>query len=145
MEEATPASVDDPVLGRLDWDGKLDWWVGSVDYAPGHRVEVFVNHDFGSGRPGDEIAAAGRNLARVREREAGYRRWSADRLHGRRWNTDEPMTPAEIADLLRVASLEFGSDGGVRIFWDDQDRLFGGHNVVTDIGPGGECVGSGME
>src|SRR5690349_105849 len=110
MEEATLTSMDDPLLGRLDWDAKLDWWVGSVEYAPGHRIEVFVNHDFDGGRPAEEVAAAGCSLARVREREVEYRRWSADRLHGRRWNKDEPMTPADIAELLRVASLEFGPD-----------------------------------
>ena len=145
MADRTPESVDDPVLGHLDWDEKLDWWVGTIEFAPGHRVDVFVNHDCDDGLPEDEIAAARRGLACIRERESDYRRWSADQLHGTRWNTDEPMTRAEIAELLRVASLEFQLDGGVRIFWDDQDHLFYGHNVVTDIGPDGECVASGMQ
>jgi hypothetical protein len=145
VDEATPESVDDPLLGHLDWDEKLEWWVGTIEYASGHRVDVFVNHDFDAGRPADDIAAARRGLARVREREAEYRRWSGGQIHGTRWNTDEPMTPADIAELLRVASLEFRSGGGVRIFWDDQDRLFYGHNVVTEVGPDGECLSAGME
>lgn len=145
MDNATPESVDDPILGHLDWDEDLEWWVGTIDYAPDHQVDVFINHDFEDGQPADDIAAARRGLAQFREREVEYRRWSGEQLQGTRWNTDEPMTPAEIAELLRVASLEFRSGGGIRIFWDDQDRLFYGHNVVTDIGPDGACVASGME
>src|SRR5437868_4850162 len=102
-----PESVDDPVFGHLDWEGHLAWWVGSVEFAPGHRIDVFVTHDLENGRPADEIAAARRSLARIRRQEPEYRRWSAGRLLGARWNTDEPMTAEGIAGLLRVTSLEF--------------------------------------
>jgi hypothetical protein len=135
-----PESVDDPVFGRLEWDEKLDWWVGSIEFAPGHDVDVFVNPDL-DGQPSTAITAARRVLARFREREPEYRRWSADQLHAERWNTDEPMTKDDIAKLLRVARLEFRSDGGLQIYWNDQDRLFWGHNVVTDVGPDGEMYG----
>lgn len=145
MDDYTPESVDDAVLGRLDWDSSLDWWVGSIELAPGHRVDVFVTHDCDAGRPGDEIARARQSLARIREREPEYRQWSADQLHTKQWSSGQPMTPAEIAELLQVASLELEYGGGVRIFWDDKDRLFWGNNVVTDIGADGECVASGMQ
>lgn len=145
MDESTPESVDDPIFGRLNWEGRLDWWVGSVEVTPGHRVEVFVTHDVRVGRPAAEISAARRGLTRVREREPEYRWWSADQLQATRWNTEEQMSNTEIAELLKVASLEFEWGGGVRIFWDDQDRLFGGHNVVTDISPNGDCRVAGMQ
>lgn len=139
-----PGSVDGTVFGRLNWEERLDWWVGSVEFAPGHRIDIFVIHDVDAGQPADEIAAARRRFVQVREREPEYRRWSASQLLAGRWNTEAPMAAADIAGLLRVASLEFEC-GGVRIFWDDQDKLFGGHNVVTDIGPDGECMASGMQ
>lgn len=145
MTDQAPRSVNDAILGYLDWDDSLGWWVGSVAFAPGHQVEVFVTHGFDTSQPADEVAIAGLCLARIREREMEYRRWSAEHLSPKRWNTDEPMTVSDIAELIRVASLEFGYDGGVRIFWDDQDRLFWGHNVVTDIDPGGVCVMAGMQ
>src|SRR5262245_50156527 len=137
-------SVDDPVFGHLAWDEKLDWWIGAIEFAPGHQVDVFVTPDL-DGDPSTAIVAAHRQLARVREREAEYRRWSAEQLQGERWNKDEPMTNDDIARLLRVATLEFRPDGGVQIYWNDQDRLFWGHNVVTEVGPNGECVSSDME
>src|SRR2546430_2415155 len=101
-----PESINDPVLGHLDWDERLDWWVGSIEFAPGHQIEVFVVHDYDI-EPAQEIALARQGLVRAREREAEYRRWAAAQLHGKRWNTDEPMTVEDIAELLRVASLEF--------------------------------------
>jgi hypothetical protein len=145
MDDDTPTSVDDPELGHLRWDPKLDWWTGSVELFPGHRVDVNITHDVGIGQPADEIAAARRALARVREQEPEYRRWSADRFHQTRWNTDEPMTPAEINDLLRVASVAVWAGGDVWIYWDDQDRLFWGNNVLTEVGPDGECKAARME
>jgi hypothetical protein len=113
-------------------------------FAPGHDVDVFVNPD-PSEHPSTAITAARRILARFREREPEYRRWSAAQLHAERWNTDEPMTSEDVAQLLRVACLEFRSDGGFQIYWNDQDRLFWGHNVFTEVGPDGECVASDME
>src|SRR5262245_41370834 len=102
-----PESVDDAVFGLLDWE-ELDWWVGAIELVPGHRIDVFVVPDCEAERPEDEIARARNSLARVRQREAEYRQWSARELFRKRWNREQQMTPEEIAELLRVASLEFG-------------------------------------
>jgi hypothetical protein len=145
MGDDIPPVLDDPLLGHLEWDQKLEWWTGSVEFTPGHAAAVFLTHDFDRGRVADEIAVARRGLGLVREREREFRRWSADQFHETRWNTDEPMTRVEIAELLRIATVEFQHDGSIRIYWDDGDQLFWGHNVFTDINPVGECVRAGME
>jgi hypothetical protein len=139
-----PESVEDPVFGRLDWDDGLEWWTGTIEFA-GHPVEVFVGHDPDVGTPEDEIAAARGNLARVREREAEYRRWSAEQLYPKRWNADDGMTLAELVALLRVASLEFKPDGTTDIYWDDDEVLYCGHNVITEVASDGTCVSAGMQ
>lgn len=139
-----PDRVDDPVFGPLRYDGALDWWTGTVEFTPGGRVDVFIDHDPDS-KPADEFAAAAQRFTHFQPREPEYRRQSADRLVETRWNTDEPMTAADIADLLRVASLTFLTDGRMQVYWDDGDRLFWGHNVVTDINPAGEFEGIRME
>jgi hypothetical protein len=140
-----PESVDDPVLGRLEWEAELDWWVGAIDLFPGLPIDLFVVHDCQGGSPVKEIALARRGFLGVRKREPEYRRWTASQLLDKRWNQDEPMSADDIADLLRVASLEFSPDGRARIFWNDEDMLFGGHNVVTDLSAEGKCVEAGME
>jgi hypothetical protein len=139
-----PEPVDDPLLGHLDWDDRLDWWGGSIEFRPGHRVDIFVEHD-DDGRTEEEIALARRSLARIREREPEYRLWSARQLHGKRWNTEEEMTVEDIARLLELATLEFAPNGTARIFWNDQDVLFAGHNVLTELDATGQCVTSGMQ
>jgi hypothetical protein len=140
-----PESVDDPVFGPLDWEESPEWWVGAITFAPGHQVDVFVVPDFESPHPEAEIALARLSLARVRQRELEIRRWSADQLFAKRWNKVRQMSADDIADLLCVASLEFGPNGVTRVFWNDRDVLFGGHNVVTDLDALGECVYSGMQ
>jgi hypothetical protein len=138
-------SMDDPVLGRLEWDDRLQWWVGSIALEAGHEIDVFVVPDCTSAEPAAEVGLARRSFARVQQREPEYRQWSAAQLLTKRWNTEEPMTAADIANLLRVASLEFGPNGVTRIFWNDEDVLFGGHNVVTDLDAFGNCVASMMQ
>ncbi len=143
--ERVPESIDDPAFGPLRWDERLGWWTGSVELAPGHRVEVQVDHAPGVEQIAEEVAAARECLARVREREAEYRRCSAAELSTKRWNTDEPMTPADIENLLRVASLYLRPDGSARIYWDDGDALFWGNNLFTEVGPDGAYVTARME
>lgn len=139
-----PDRVDDPVFGPLRYDGTLDWWIGTVEFTPGGRVDVFIDHD-PDVDPADEVAAAARRFAHFRTHEPEHRRQSAGRLVETRWNADEPMTADDVAGLLRVASLTFLSDGRMQVYWDDGDRLFYGHNVVTDLSPEGEFVGTRME
>jgi hypothetical protein len=144
-----PADTDDPVLGHIRWDANLDWWTGSVEVVPGHPVDVQVSYVPDDRRPEETpeavLATAGRTLAHVRQREPDYRRWSAERLNGTRWNTDEPMTVDEIVALLRVASVLFFADGSAQIYWNDDDRLFWGNNLLTEVGPDGQCVAARME
>lgn len=131
--------IEDPALGRLKWYEHDDQWVAEVEFAPDHPIEVIVECHEGQ----DEAAVvdqARRWLARVRQREPEYRVWSAKHLVDGRWNQDEPMTAADIAGLLCLLSIVCAPDGTAELFWDDDDRLFYGHSIGTQLGADGQCV-----
>jgi hypothetical protein len=140
-----PESINDPLLGHLEWDDKLYWWVGEIDLRPSHRIEVFIDYELEEGAEAEVLAKAHQGLERLRQRELDYREWTANHLIDRRWNKDEPMTVQDLVELLEVASIQFFPDGRARIYWNDDDVLFGGHNVTTNINARGECVSAGME
>jgi hypothetical protein len=139
-----PQVLDDPVLGRLEWDADGPCWVGDTDFKPGRSIGVYVNFDPDEQVLVEVLSRARATMQRLRQEEAAYRRWTAERLLDKRWNRDEPMGVEDVAGLLEVASIDFDSDGGARVYWDDQDVLFYGHNVITRIRPDGECVEAGM-
>lgn len=135
-----PESLGDPVLGPLTWDDQLAWWTGEVELAPGQRVELFIGFEAEDEERERVLAQAREWVSRLRRFEPEYRAWTAAKLVDRRWNTEEPMTAADIEDLLRPASVACSEDGSARLYWDDGDRLFYGHNLYTELRPEGRCV-----
>jgi hypothetical protein len=133
-------TLKDSVLGNLAWDEEMNWWVGEPDLFPGHRIEVFIEFDEEEDSRDMVVSQAREWNTRLRQREQEYREWSAGRLVDGRWNKDEPMTAQDIQDLLRLASIECSSDGSAQVYWDDEDVLFYGHGIYTQLGAGGECI-----
>jgi hypothetical protein len=138
-------ALQDPVLGKLTWDESMDWWVGELELYPGRRIEVFIDFNEEEDSQAEVFSRARCGLTRFREREPEYRRWTAAELLEGRWNKVELMTVSDITELLQVASILFLQDGRARVYWDDEDVLFFGHNVTTELDPNGECIVSGME
>jgi hypothetical protein len=129
-------SLQHPLLGPLEWDEKLAWWIGKIDLKPDHSVAIFIS---GEDNPPEAVLTYVPGwLERIRGRELQYRRWTAEQVESGRWNSDEAMTVEEITTLLRLASINFDSTGDAGLYWDDQDRLYWGHNLVTDLDPKGE-------
>ena len=141
--------LDDPVLGRLAWDDEFHWWTAEVELRPGQEVEVIIcyDHEFNIGIDARQarLIQARDWVLRIRKREAAYLTWSAQQLVDRRWNKDEPMTAQDIGQLLRLLSIECDSDGSARLNWDDEDVLFCGHGIYTQLAPSGECVAVRMQ
>jgi hypothetical protein len=137
-------ALDDPTLGHLKWYEDGHEWVAEVELRPGHPIEVIVEFHEGQDDQAVVLAQARDWLARVRRREPEYRAWSAERLVTRRWNTEEPMTAGDIAGLLSLLSIVCAPDGTAELFWDDDDRLFYSHAVVTWLGVDGDCIRAGM-
>jgi|SRR5579862_8481185 len=138
-----PESLEDPVLGPLKWDDRLQWWVGEAALLPDRSVPFMISPD--REREEDVLGRVRISLARIKEHQRAYRNWTAEQVLNRRWNTEEPMSVLDIAELLRLASLDFHPDGGVGLYWGDQDRLFGGHNLITEVDANGQFVQVRME
>jgi hypothetical protein len=134
--------IDDPALGHLKWYGDEDpgLWIAKVEIAPDHPIEVHVEIRKDENDEAAVLEQARHWLARVRQREPEYRAWTAGELVDGRWNTAEPMTVADIAELLCLLSVVCFPDGTAELFWDDDDRLFYSHSIGTRIGADGECV-----
>jgi hypothetical protein len=133
----------DPVLGSLVWDDRLQWWIGEVDFAPHHSVEIFISP--AEYAPEDVLSRTRAGLARIRGNDLAYRRWTAEQVVDDRWNTEEEMTVSDITELLRLASIDFHPDGAAGLYWNDEDRLYGGHNLITEIDAEGRCREVRME
>ncbi len=130
--------MQDPVLGSLDWDDQLQWWIGGAKISPDHSVEIFIS-------PGDDpqdavLSRVRTGLERIRSNDLEYRRWTAEQVVDDRWNSAEAMTAEEITALLQLASIDFHPDGGAGLYWNDEDRLYGGHNLITELNRDGQCT-----
>jgi hypothetical protein len=102
-----------PVLGPLDWDEQLAWWIAKVELKPDHPIELFSS---GEGDPPDAILThVPLWLERIRSKEPQYRRWTAEQCAEGRWNSEEAMTVEDITALLRLASITFEFDGAATL------------------------------
>jgi hypothetical protein len=131
-------SLKDPIIGPLEWDDRLQWWIGTTYVTPDCSIEIFIS-------PGDEppesvLSRVRAGLERIRSNGFEYRHWTAVQVLEDRWNSEEEMTVEEITVLLQLASIDFHPDGGAGLYWNDQDRLYGGHNLITELDPHGRCT-----
>lgn len=132
----------DAVLARLEWSD--DCGVARVELRPGVWVDFLVWVDDEDVSREERVWRAGLALARLDARESDYRLWSAEHLVGNNWS-DPPLTVDDIFELITVASLNVFDDGRADVYWDDQEELFGGHNVVTRLDRDGRPVAVEME
>jgi hypothetical protein len=87
-----------------------------------------------------ELRRVRTELDRIRRNDLPYRRWTAEYVLNDRWNSEEDITVEEITTLLRLASIDFHSKGGAGLYWNDEDRLYWGHNLITEVDAAGNCV-----
>lgn len=139
-----PPPIDDPVFGQLLWDGDDVLVRDDFEYRPGRRVTVMVIFDPEESTAGEVLPRTRLALERFRQNEGQYRLLSGRELNRSRWNDEDVLGDADVANLLSVATLEFDGAGALTVFWDDSDQLFGGHNVVTRIDADGDFVEAGM-
>lgn len=138
---ADPITFDHPVLGRLDWDAACGHWDGTAATPGGGAVRVFIS-------PEDEdrvgflkIAAELFLWATANERRilADAAEASLLELYNDGWRQEgEPvLTTDEFADRMAWTSVDIASSDfmPVELCYGDDDRMFGGHSVVVQLGP----------
>jgi hypothetical protein len=137
-------TLEDPMLGRLEFCDLNDWWESDVgfEFKPGQPAYLCVFFNPDEDVLGDVLAQARRNLGRTRERELTYREWTARELVTRPQGRVLPMTSDLFAKRLRVGSLYFFREGGWRVEWEDEGPAFAGgsRRPITTLSPEGECV-----
>lgn len=134
-----PDTVYDPTLGLLTWSDE-GGWVGQVDLAPGHTIEVIVDKwdDQELDLPA-ALAFARASLGRILADEGAVRQAIAGKLYARfneTWSQGQPLTVAEFIGLLRLSSAGFQPDGSAVLYYND-GGLFAGHLVVVEVGADG--------
>ncbi|HJZ56839.1 MAG TPA: DUF2262 domain-containing protein [Gemmataceae bacterium] len=132
--------INDPTLGHLAWDKEFNWWTGAVELQPGQRVGLTVEADPAAPDQRQAVALARKWLDRLRENELDYTRWTAEHLLDVRWNKEQPMTLDDIIGLIELGSVECFPDGTANILWEDEDVLFFGHGILTNLDANGRCV-----
>jgi hypothetical protein len=142
-QEPAPPPIDDPVLGRLEWDDEFTL-LGEIEYRPGERVPFLLGTDEGWASTIDVVAQAALALERFRQNERHYRLWTAGELNKTRRNVEVEMADADIANMLLIESFVFDETGEMTVFWNDDGQLYGWHEFVTVIAPDGECLRAGL-
>lgn len=135
-----PGPIDDPLLGHLNWDKEFNWWTGEVEINPGLRIGVTVEADPAASSPDNVLALARTWIERLQDHEDAYARWTAEQLVDSRWNKDKPMSLDDIIGVLEISAVECFPDGTANVLWEDEDMLFFGHGISTQIDAAGNCT-----
>jgi len=133
-------SRDDPQLGPLKWDKEFNWWTGEVELTPGLRVGLTIEADVAAASPDAVLTMARAWIARLQDREDEYARWTAEHLLDTRWNKEKPMTLDDIIGVLELSAVECFPDGTANVLWEDDNVLFFGHGISTQLDAAGNCV-----
>jgi len=133
--------LEDPVLGRFEWDAEWDCWAGVLDLSPGCQFVLLIDFNKYTDNWEVVVAQAREWVDRVRQREPEYRAWSAARLVGDHWIKNESKTVADVERILRLEFLDCRTTGDAWLRWaDDRYQLSEGYGIFTRLDSDGECV-----
>jgi hypothetical protein len=133
-EMRKPVVVADPALGTLVLDRASSCYRADrmVDDQP-YRLVVVIEHVPDAARDAAILAALRDRISGIETHVAHYRQAAADELLGvyneSWWEEDLPrLTPEQFMSRLRLKSVYVQPEGGVDVYFDDDD-LFAGHVV----------------
>lgn len=131
--------LKDDVLGELAWSPLLKWWMGRVELAPGHTIEVYASPDEQTGEFSVELARQA--FLRVKAEEKRFRRESARwvlEVYNGFWNeTGRDLSAAGYVKRLRLDTVELRADGSAKLSYND-GGLFRGHSIGVWLAPDGK-------
>jgi len=135
--------VEDPKLGRFEWDQELRCWRGSVA-LPSGRVAQFdispATDDHAEHPDAPDVFAAAYPVASwLRDREAEvYAAVSMAmvELYNGTWREEPPITVEEFAQRIELVEVSVPSTGEFVNLWftDGEMEMFGGHGIDVYFG-----------
>lgn len=133
-------------FAALTWNSKLDWWTGTAEVTPGHRIDLHVEaaNDPAALKPAVERARSA--WERLQAIEPSVRDTVAGQLtdaHNLYCDPADEVTPEQFAARLRLLSALFQASGAVELVYTG-GVLLGGHWIIVPVGADGS-VGEAAE
>jgi hypothetical protein len=140
-----------PVLGRVQWDDRLDSWDGKVELLPGCPLifSIVAEAEWADADPDKLFDVGAEYLAWVREAEPQVRGQVADDLldcYNGVWADEDPeegtppMDRAEFLANICPSGINLYHDGSASWFY-SCGNLFAGHGIWLMLGPDREFKG----
>ena len=135
--------VDDPTLGRFQWDEQDGYWRGSLALPSGRaaHLEIWPATDDHAERPDapEVFAAAYPVAAWLREAEAEVYAAVAGAmlpLYNGTWSQEPAITTEEFARRIELLEVSLPSTGAYVNLWftDGEMEMFGGHAIDVYFG-----------
>ncbi len=129
-----PTFIDDPILGRLEWDHELQWWSGVYRLSKqDFRLRICSDSSQVITDP------ARRALTRIADLERKIKQKAANdllQLYNDDWSDAPPISASDFIARLTSESICVELDGTIEIgFYDG--GMFAGHSVVIELSPEG--------
>jgi hypothetical protein len=134
-----------PVLGRVQWDDRVNFWEANVELLPGCPVSfsIVTEAEWAEADPAELFEVGAEYLAWARKAEPQVRARVADDLldcYNGVWADEDPeegtppMNRAEFLANIRPSGINLNHDGSTRWFYSCGD-LFAGHGIWLTLGP----------
>ena len=134
------------VFGSLAWNADLDWWSGTAEVSPCHRIDLHVEAANDPAALRVAVTQAWPAWDRLRAAEPSVRAAVAGQMtdaHNGYCDPADEVTPEQFADRLRLLSARFEASRAVELVYAD-GMLFGGHWIIVPVGADG-TVGEASE
>ncbi len=132
-------TIQEPDLGTLTWDDRLDWWEGSILLSSNVPFRLFILAREGLTTNRAITADARAAARRIRDLEAACRHYAADQLfdvYEEEWSEGSAVSRADFIGRLTPDTVEIHETGYSEVHFGDGD-LFSGHGVGVRIRPDG--------
>jgi hypothetical protein len=142
MEEMV-STLQDPILGRFEWDEEFGHWYGSLALPSGRVAQLIVSpatNDHAERPDAPELFTAVYPLAGwLQESEAEvYAAVSQAmiELYNGTWSEEPPITAEEFARRIELVEVSVPSTGEYVNLWftDGEMEMFGGHAINVYFG-----------
>jgi len=135
--------VENPRLGRLEWDEELGYWRGSVTLPSGRVAQFNISPatDGHANHPDSpDVFAAAYSVASWLQDSEGEVYAAVSRamvgLYNGTWSLEPPITTEEFARRIELVDVSVPSTGAYVNLWfnDGEMEMFGGHAIDAYFG-----------